>query len=128
MCIRDRLCMDTYQKDLRKAEFEKAFFEYWKHEDKEKNYQIARKAASEYPGNMAYVEWLASAEYYVALQTSDEATYQQLLESSIKHYNICLLYTSIRGRSSSSNQTIRGPFPACRKIPAPSVQTPASGT
>ena len=84
------LCMDTYQKDLRKAEFEKAFFEYWKHEDKEKNYQIARKAASEYPGNMAYVEWLASAEYYVALQTSDEATYQQLLESSIKHYNIVL--------------------------------------
>lgn len=39
---------------------------------------------------MAYVEWLASAEYYVALQTSDEATYQQLLESSIKHYNIVL--------------------------------------
>ena len=46
------LGMDTYQKDLRKAEFDEAFFEYWKHEDKEKNYQIAVKAVAEYPGNM----------------------------------------------------------------------------
>lgn len=84
------LGMDTYQKDLRKAEFDEAFFEYWKHDDKEKNYQIAVKAASEYPGNMAYVEWLASAEYYVALQASDESAYHELLESSIKHYNIVL--------------------------------------
>ena len=29
--------MDQYQKDLRKAEFEEAFHEYWKHDDKEKN-------------------------------------------------------------------------------------------
>lgn len=62
------LCMDTYQKDLRKAEFDEAFFEYWKHDDKEKNYQIAVKAVTEYPGNMEYVEWLASAEYYLAFE------------------------------------------------------------
>lgn len=84
------LGMDTYQKDLRKAEFEKAFFEYWKHDDKEKNYQIAVQAAAEYPGNMEYVEWLASAEYYVAIPNTNDSEYKSLLESSVMHYNIVL--------------------------------------
>ena len=35
------LGMETYQKDLRKAEFDEAFHKYWEHDDKEKNYQIA---------------------------------------------------------------------------------------
>ena len=36
----DRLLgMEAYQKDLRKAEFDEAFHEYWHHDDKEKNYQ-----------------------------------------------------------------------------------------
>lgn len=35
------LGMETYQKDLRKAEFDEAFHKYWQHDDKEKNYQIA---------------------------------------------------------------------------------------
>ena len=49
------LGMETYQKDMRKAEFDEAFFEYWKHDDKQKNYEIAVQAAAEYPGNMEYV-------------------------------------------------------------------------
>ena len=84
------LGMDTYQKDLRKAEFDEAFFEYWKHDDKEKNYQIAVQAAAEYPGNMEYVEWLASAEYYVAIPNTDDSEYKRLLENSVMHYNIVL--------------------------------------
>ena len=84
------LGMYTYQKDLRKAEFDKAFFEYWKHDDKEANYQIAVQAAAEYPGNMEYVEWLASAEYYVAWARTDDSEYRRLLESSVLHYNIVL--------------------------------------
>lgn len=84
------LGMDTYQKDLRKAEFDDAFFEYWKHDDKEKNYQIAVQAATEYPGNMEYIEWLASAEFYVAIPKTDNSEYQKLLESSVSHYNIVL--------------------------------------
>lgn len=84
------LGMDTYQKDLRKAEFDEAFHEYWKHDDKEKNYQAAVRAVAEYPGNMEYVEWLASAEYYVAVQTSDSTEYNRLLENSVKHYKIVL--------------------------------------
>jgi len=84
------LGMDTYQKNLRKAEFDKAFFEYWKHDDKEKNYQIAVQAAAEYPGNMAYAEWLASAEYYVAVPTTNCSERRRLLENSVMHYNIVL--------------------------------------
>ena len=81
------LGMETYQKDLRKAEFDEAFHKYWEHDDKEKNYQIALRAVAEYPGNMEYVEWLASAEYYVAMPTLDNSEYTRLLESSAKHYN-----------------------------------------
>ena len=58
--------------------------------DKEKNYQIAQRAVAEYPGNMEYVEWLASAEYYVAIPTLDNSEYTRLLESSAKHYRLVL--------------------------------------
>lgn len=84
------LGMETYQKDLRKAEFDEAFFEYWKHDDKEKNYNIAARAAAEYPGNMEYVEWLATAEYYVAFRGRDDSKYGRLLESSVAHYGIVM--------------------------------------
>lgn len=84
------LGMETYQKDLRKAEFDEAFHEYWNHDDKQKNYKIALQAVAEYPGNMEYVEWLASAEYYVAMPTSDNGEYARLLESSAKHNKIVL--------------------------------------
>ena len=86
------LSMDTYQKDLRKAEFDEAFLEYWKHDDKEKNYEIALQAVAEYPGNMEYVEWLASAEFYVAFQRLEqsEEEYDRLLDSAIKHNKIVL--------------------------------------
>lgn len=83
------LSMDTYQKDLRKAEFNEAFFEYWKHDDKQKNYEIAVQAVAEYPGNMEYMEWLASAEFYVAFK-NDEEGFCRLLDSAIKHYKIVL--------------------------------------
>ena len=84
------LGMETYQKDLRKAEFDEAFRKYWEHDDKEKNYQIALRAVAEYPGNMEYVEWLASAEYYVAIPNKDNKEYVRLLDSSAKHYKLVL--------------------------------------
>ncbi len=84
------LGMDTYQKDLRKAEYDEAFHDYWNHDDKEKNYQIALKAVSEYPGNLEYIEWLASAEYYVGVPQTDDAEHTRLLENSVKHYKIVL--------------------------------------
>lgn len=83
------LGMDTYQKDLRKAEFDEAFFGYWKHDDKEKNYEIAVQAVAEYPGNMEYMEWLASAEFYVAFE-KEQDEFIRLLDSAIKHYRVVL--------------------------------------
>ena len=80
------LGMENYEKDIRKAEFDEAFHEYWKKDNKEKNYQIAVRAAAEYPGNMEYIEWLASAEYYMGFPTLDE----KLMESSMKHYKLVL--------------------------------------
>ncbi len=91
------LGMDTYEKDLRKAAFDEAFFEYHRHDDKEKNYKIAVQAAAEYPGNMEYVEWLASAEYYVAIPQTDHGEYIRLLESSVSHYRIVLDNARDRG-------------------------------
>lgn len=85
--------MDSFQKDARREEFEEAFRDYWKKEDKEKNYKIALRAAAEYPGDMAYLEWLASAEFYMAfLQPDDDGDvkYHELLDSSIRHYSIVL--------------------------------------
>lgn len=87
------LGMETYQKDMRKEEYDKAFRKYWEHDDKEANYQIAVRAVAEYPGNMDYVEWLASAEYYVAMPILDDEEYARLLESSAKHYKIVLEHT-----------------------------------
>ncbi len=83
------LGMENYQKEKRKAEFDEAFRDYWQHDDKEKNYQIAVRAVAEYPGNMEYVEWLATAEYYVGFPTLDK----DLMESSIKHYTLVLSQT-----------------------------------
>ncbi len=84
------LGMDTYQMDLRKAEYDKAFKDYWLSTDKEQNYLVALRAATEYPGNMEYIEWLASAEFYVAFYRANDAEYHELLDSSAKHYNIVL--------------------------------------
>lgn len=83
------LGMDNYQKDLRKKEYDNACFEYWKNEDKEKNYLIAKKAVKEYPNNMEYVEWLASSEYCLSFVVEDSKR-NSLLDSSINHYNLVI--------------------------------------
>lgn len=81
---------DSYEADLQLQEYENAFFEYWKHDDKEKNYEMAKSAAEDYPANMEYKEWLASAEYFLAHKTEDDSEYRSLLESAEKHYKIVL--------------------------------------
>ncbi len=51
---------------------------------------MALQAVAEYPGNMEYIEWLASAEYYVAIPQPEEREFIRLLESSVQHYNMVL--------------------------------------
>ena len=79
------LGMDNYQKNARKAMYEAAYKDYWKSYDKEENYKIATEAVKEYPNSMAYLEWLASSEYYVGL-TKDGKESTDYIESSVKHY------------------------------------------
>ncbi len=81
---------ETYLKDLRRAEYDEAFREYWRHDDKEKNYEIAVRAVAEYPGDMGYLEWLASAEFYHAFDYQDDATFHALLDRSAEHYRLVL--------------------------------------
>lgn len=82
------LGMDNYQKDLRRAEYDEAFRDYWKKADKEKNYRIALKAAAEYPGDMDYLLWLAWDEFYMAIPQEKDSDYRELLESSLRHGKI----------------------------------------
>ena len=81
------LGMEDYQKNMRKAEYEEAFTDYWKHDDKEMNYEIACRAVAEYPGNMEWLEWLASDEYYLACVKEGEVA-DGLYEQAIRHYRI----------------------------------------
>lgn len=79
------LGMEDYQKNQRKAEYEEAFKDYWKRDDKEENYEIAKKAATEYPGNMEWLEWLASDEWYLAcMREGEEAA--GYYDQALRHY------------------------------------------
>lgn len=84
--------MEKYQKDARREEYEKEFNEYWKKENKEQNYQAALRAVTEYPGDMNYLEWLASDEMYLSF-SYDEEEYREWLERSVKHYGMVLEHT-----------------------------------
>lgn len=82
------LGMDGYEKDKRLEEFEEAYKDYWKTDDKEQCYRTALQAATEYPGEMKYTEWLATSEYYFGLSGTPDA--KELLEKAVKHYKIVL--------------------------------------
>ena len=101
------LGMDTYQRDLRKAEFDEAFHEYWL-KDEEFSYQTALRAVAEYPGNMEYMEWLAWAEYYLAIPCKDDEKYNRLLESALKHHKIVFENLKTGGDRERCNKVLRG--------------------
>ena len=86
------LGVDDYQRDARRAEIDKEFQEYWNKEDKEKNYHAALQATAEYPGEMAYLEWLASAGLYLALTQQGE-DYENGLNQAVTHYQTVLEHT-----------------------------------
>lgn len=101
------LGMDTYQRDQRKAEFDEVFHEYWL-KDEELSYQTALRAVAEYPGNMEYMEWLASAEYYLAIPCKDDEKYNRLLESALKHYKIVFENLKTSGDQERCNKVLSG--------------------
>ena len=61
-------------KEMSQVRFDSAFFEYWKRDDKEKNYQIAVQAATEYPGNMEYIEYSKQNHYHFTAPLFDRVS------------------------------------------------------
>ena len=51
---------------------------------------MAAKAAAEYPGEMKYLEWLASSEYYFGMEQVQESNFKDLMNQSVSHYKIVL--------------------------------------
>lgn len=84
------LGMGEYERDERRAEYEAAYKDYWKMEDKEACYQMAVRAAAEYPGEMKYLEWLAASEFYLGAAQADENKFKDLMNQSIHHNKIVL--------------------------------------
>ncbi len=67
---------------------------YWLYDNIE-NYELAKQAVSEYPGDYKYLHWLASMEYFVAYEdkyrTNPKKPYSfEMIDSSIKHNSIVL--------------------------------------
>lgn len=81
--------------DERKAYFDAEWFEYWKKDDHEADYKIAKQAVAEYPGDFRYLDWLASVEYYIAFDDNYHSGgpldyFNDMMERSIRHYLMIL--------------------------------------
>lgn len=67
---------------------------YWLYDNIE-NYELAKQAVNEYPGNYKYLHWLASMEYFVAFEDKyrddPKKPYSiDMIDNSIKHYCLVL--------------------------------------
>ncbi len=77
--------------NARRAEYDAAYENYWQ-KDIAEMYEKAQCAVSEFPGDMKYLEWLASMEYYVAFDDEDycnggsDKAFLDLMEKSARHY------------------------------------------
>ena len=81
------------ENDERKAYFDSEYKGFWKRNDLQANYEIAKQAVEEYPGNFKYLGWLANMEYYMAFDDDyrngvpyDQLTYfNEMIDKSIRH-------------------------------------------
>ena len=74
-------CGKQEEVDIRRAEFDKHcsnILEY----NKEENYQLALQAVAEFPGDYKYLNWLASAEFYMS--SNDKFKEDPAMEHSIQ--------------------------------------------
>lgn len=81
------------ENDERRAYFDSEYKGFWKRNDLQANYEIAKQAVEEYPGNFKYLEWLANMEYYMAFDDDyrngvpyDQLTYfNDMMDKAIRH-------------------------------------------
>ena len=85
------LGMKPVEQDERKAYFDSEYFQFWK-KDHEKDLEIARQAAAEYPDDYRYLYWLASNEWYVGFSDAyvGTDTEKKLISDSIRHCEMIL--------------------------------------
>ncbi|MBR5367226.1 MAG: helix-turn-helix domain-containing protein [Clostridia bacterium] len=83
------------ENDERRAYFDNEYKGYWKRNDFAANYEIAKQAVEEYPGDFKYLNWLANMEYYLAFEDEDYRQgvipfeqlthFQESINTSIRH-------------------------------------------
>ncbi len=84
--------------NARRAEYDAAHENYWQ-KDIPTMYETAQNAVAEFPGDMKYLKWLASMEYYVAFDEDyrnggSDAFFKEMLEKSAKHYKTVIENTN----------------------------------
>lgn len=81
--------------DKRRQLFDEAEQDYWKKENREEIYELARQAVEEYPDDFRYLMWLADMEFYTAydedyLSGKSKEHYTRQLESAVRHCRIII--------------------------------------
>ena len=79
------LGLNDATQDERKAFFDAEYHEYWKKDDHEADYLLAKQAVEEYPGDFRYLHWLGSVEYYISFNRPGQEEFLAMMDSSIKH-------------------------------------------
>ena len=79
------LGMKPAEQDGRKAYFDSEYVEFWKKDDHEADYLIAKQAVEEYPGEYKYWHWLGSVEYYISFNRQKQEEFLEMMDNSIKH-------------------------------------------
>lgn len=72
--------------DARRTELDASYEDTWKTGDLQARWQTSSDAASEYPGDMKYLERLAWAEACRSFEFKDDETYRAEQEKAIKHF------------------------------------------
>ena len=81
----DLLGMKPTEQDERQAYFDSEYFEFWKKEDHDTDYTIAKQAVEEYPEEYKYWYWLGSVEYYISFSRQKQEEFLEMMDTSIKH-------------------------------------------
>jgi len=81
----DLLGMKPAEQDERKAYFDSEYVEFWKKEDHEADYLLAKQAAEEYPEEYKYWHWLGTVEYYISFNRQKQEGFLEMMDNAIKH-------------------------------------------
>ncbi len=85
--------------DARRTEYDAAYENYWQ-KDISEMFKMAQNAFSEFPGDMKYLEWLASMEYFIAFDDEEyrnggsDENFKLIMEKSAKHYKTVIENTN----------------------------------